>query len=62
MQVEDFSIRKDINWTEYNTFAEGITKTRQSGLYEKHRLTLPKMFATNSERCPIRIFKFYLSK
>ena len=48
-----FFIQKDNNETEYITFSEGITKTRWSRLHEKHRLTLPKMFARNSERCPI---------
>lgn len=62
MKVEDFTFRTDDRGTEYVTFAEGITKTRQSGLHEKHRLTIPKMFATNTDRCPVQIFKFYLSK
>ena len=44
------------------TFAEGITKTRQSGLHEKHRLIQPKMFSTDTSRCPVNIFKLYLSK
>ena len=61
MQAEDFSTQKDNNGTKYITFAKGITKIRQSRLHEKHRLTLLKMFTT-MERCPIRIFKFYLSK
>ena len=61
MQVEDLSIRKVNNGTKTITFAEGITKIQQSGLHEKHRLRLMKTFRTK-ERCPIRIFKFYLSK
>ena len=44
------------------TFSEGITKTRQGGLHEKHRLTQPKMFLTDTSRCPVSIFKLYLSK
>ena len=44
------------------TFAEGITKTRQSGLHEKHRLVQPKIFSTDTSRCPVNIFKLYLFK
>ena len=62
MQVEDFSFRMDDNGVEYLTFAEGITKTRQSGLHEKHRLVQPKMFATNTSQCPVSFYKLYLSK
>ena len=62
MQAEGFSIRTDNNGIEYITFAKGMRKTRQNRLHENYRLTLPKMFAANSERCPIPIFKFYLSK
>jgi len=44
------------------TFAEGVTKTRQSGLYEKYRLVKPKMIASNTSRCPIAFYKLYLAK
>ena len=49
--------------TEYLTFAEGPTKTRQGGLKVKPQLVTPKMFATdNEERCPVMLFKVYLEK
>ena len=41
---------------------EGITKTRQSGLHQKSRLQLPKMFETQTERCPVNLFQKYLLK
>ena len=47
---------------EFVTFAEGITKTRQIVLHEKHRLIQSKMFLIDSSRCPVNIFKLYLSK
>ena len=44
------------------TFADGISKTRQSGLHEKHRLIQRKMFSSDTSRYPGNIFKLYLSK
>ena len=62
MTVSDFQFKKDDFGNDFVTFAEGITKTRQSGLHEKHRLIQPKMFSTDTSRCPVNIFKLYLSK
>ena len=62
MTVSDFQFKKDDFGNEFVTFAEGITKTRQSGLHEKHRLIQPKIFSTDTSRCPVNIFKLYLSK
>ena len=62
MKIEDFTFKKDDNNIEFLTFAEGITKTRQSGLHEKSRLVQPKMFSTGAERCPVAFFKTYISK
>ena len=44
------------------TFAEGITKTCQSGLHDKHCLIQSKMFSTDTSRCAVNIFKLYLYK
>ena len=38
------------------------TKRRQGGLSVKHCLVIPNMFATGGERCPVKLFKFYLEK
>ena len=62
MTVSDFQFKKDDFGNEFVTFAEGITKIRQSGLHEKHRLIQPKIFSTDTSRCPVNIFKLYLSK
>ena len=62
MTVSDFQFKKDDFGNEFVTFAEGITKTRQSGLHEKHRLVQPKIFSTDTSRCPVNIFKLYLFK
>ena len=42
MMVEDFSIGKDDDGVEFNTFSEGPTKTRQGGLRVKPCLATPK--------------------
>ena len=62
MKVEDFCLQKDDDGNEFLTFAEGLTKTRQGGLSVKPRLVIPKMFATEGERCPVKLFKLYLEK
>ena len=62
MKIEDFELKFADGGKEFLTYSEGITKTRQSGLHEKHRLIIPKMFATGEARCPIKLFKLYLSK
>ena len=46
MRIGDFTFKKDDKGTTYLTYSEGITKTRQSGLHDKHRLTIPKMLET----------------
>ena len=62
MVVEDFSFCVDDSGTEYVTFKENPTKTRQGGLNTKHRSILPKMFATGDPRRPVQLLKQYLSK
>ncbi|KAL9978609.1 hypothetical protein ACROYT_G016145 [Oculina patagonica] len=62
MEVEDFSFCVDNSGTEYVTFKENPTKTRQGGLNTKHRSVLPKMFATDGQRCPVKLLKQYLSR
>ena len=62
MRVEDFSFRKDETGASYMVYAEGIIKTRQSGLHQQSRLQLPKMFETQSERFPVTIFQKCHSK
>nr|XP_058964826.1 uncharacterized protein KIAA1958-like [Pocillopora verrucosa] len=62
MEVEDFSFCVDDSGTEYVTFKENPTKTRQGGLNTKHRSVLPKMFATGGQRCPVELLKQYLSR
>ena len=62
MTVSDFQFKKDDFGNEFVTSAVRITKTRQSDLHEKHRLIQPKMFSTDTSRCPVNIFKLYLYK
>ncbi|KAL9954446.1 hypothetical protein ACROYT_G041987 [Oculina patagonica] len=62
MEVEDFSFCVHDSGTEYVTFKENPTKTRQGGLNTKHRSVLPKMFATGGQRCPVELLKQYLSR
>ena len=42
MKIEHFILKIADGGKEFLTFSEGITKTRQSGLHEKHRLVNPK--------------------
>ena len=64
MRTEHFQFKKSDQGTEYVTFSEGITKTCQSELHDKQWLVILKMFATDTdtEPCPVRFFKLYLSK
>ena len=62
MEVEDFSFCVDDSGTEYVTFKENPTKTRQGRLNTKHRSVLPKMLAIGSQKCPVELLKQYLSR
>lgn len=60
--IDDFVFGKDENGVEYIQFNDlKPTKTRQGGLRMKRRSQLPKMFATNDSKCPVSVFKAYLS-
>ena len=61
-RVKDSNFRKNETGASCIVYAEGITKTRQSGLHQKSRLELPKMFEVQSERCPVKLFQKYLLK
>ena len=61
MKVEDFVFCEDENGEEYLEFGEDPTKTRQSSLGSKQRITNPKMFPIGGDRCPVSLFKLYLS-
>ena len=60
--IEDLTFKINEQGKTYLTYAEDITKTQQSGLHEKHHLTIPKMFETMSDLCSISMFYFYISK
>lgn len=62
MNVEDFNLCRDDRGIEYVTFKENPTKTRQGGLNSKRRQVLPKMFAAGGPRCPVGLFKNFLSR
>ena len=57
MFVEDFSLNKDDQGTEYVTFEENP----QGSLRKKRRAIQPKMFATGGSRCPVQFFKTNLA-
>ena len=61
MKTKDFTFKKHDGFT-YVTFSEAITKFRQSGLCEKYRVQIPKMFETRNDGCPVKIFRTYLAK
>ena len=61
MRIEHFHFKKKDQDTEY-AFSEGITKTLQNMLHNKHQLAIPKMFGADTKRCPVHFFKLHLSK
>ena len=62
MRLEDFRILKGDDGLEFVEFAEGPTKTRPGGLNAKPRQFQPKMFQTGGERCPVALFRQYISR
>ena len=62
MKVDDFQLCKDDNGVEFVQFTEGLAKTRQGGLHTKHRDFQPRMFAVGGERCPVALFKQFVSR
>ena len=59
VEGEDFSFCVDDSGTEYVTFKENATKTRQGGLNTKHRSVLSKMFATGGQNYSVDLLKQY---
>ncbi|XP_015769280.1 PREDICTED: uncharacterized protein KIAA1958-like [Acropora digitifera] len=62
MKVDDFQLCKDDNGVDFVQFTEGHTKTRQGGLHTKHPDFQPQMFAVGGERCPVALFKQFVSR
>ena len=62
VKVDDFQLCKDDNGVEFVQFTEGQTKTRQGGLRTKHRDFQLRMFAAGGERCPVALFKQFVSR
>ena len=62
MKVDDFQLCKDDNGVEFAQFTEGQTKTRQGGLHTKHRDFQPRIIAVGGERCPVALFKQFVSR
>ena len=61
-EVEDFILLTDDEGRNYYCLKNGPEKNHQGGLNCKRRLVEPKMFATGTERCPVRVLQTYLSK
>ena len=62
MEVDDFVERVSKNGVTFIEFDEKPTETRNGALKPKKRLAKPKMFAAGDIRCPVQLFKLYLSK
>ena len=62
MRLEDFRIMKGVDDLEFVEFAEGPTKTRPGCLNAKSRQFQPRMFQTGRERCPVALFRQYISQ
>lgn len=62
MFVEHFDLKKDDNDLEYVTYEENPAKTRRGGLRKKRRVVQPKRVITGWLRCPVKLFKAFLSQ
>lgn len=62
MKMHNFRIGKGDDGLEFVEFIEGPTKTRQGRLNSKPRQFQPKMFETGGERCPVLLFRQYVSR
>ena len=62
MRMDDLHIARGEDGLEFVEFAEGPTKTRPGGLNFKHRQFQPRMFATGGQRCPVGLFRQYVSR
>ena len=62
MKLDDFQLCTDDNGVEFVQFTERQTKTRQGGLHTKLRVFHPRMFAVGGERCPVALFKQFVSR
>ena len=47
---------------EYIEWTDGLTKTRQGGLVKQDRRVPQKLFPSNTEHCPVNLFKLLISK
>ena len=64
MRIEDFKCVRnpETGEIEYIEWTEGLTKTRQGGLVKQDRRVPQKLFASNTERCPVKVFELLISK
>ena len=62
MKVDDFQLCKDDNGVEFVQFTEGQIKTRQGGSHTMQHDFQPRMFAVGGERCPVALFKPFVSR
>lgn len=58
----DITFKKNEKNEEYLQFSERLTKTRTGAIGSNPRKFHPKIFANNTERCPVRLYKYYHSK
>lgn len=62
MSMDNFLFKTDESGEKYVEFLEDPTKTRYKGLHHKPRVTNPKMFSTDGDRCPVKLLEYYISK
>ena len=61
-EIQDFHFGTDENNEQYIEYNDSKpTKTRPGALKSKRRPQLPRMYATGTERCPLAIFKKYIT-
>ena len=64
MRIEDFKCVRnpESGEIEYVEWTEGLTKTRQGDLVKQDRRVPQKLFPSNTERCPVKLFELLISK
>lgn len=58
----DINLKHDEKNQAYLEFNERLTKTRQGGQNKSPRAFAPKIYETNNERCPIRMYNEFASR
>lgn len=62
LQWGDITLKIDDSGTEFLEFSERLTKTRTGAIGSNPRAFHPKIFANETDKCPVNFYKHYASK